>query len=287
MKDLKEYINKAGLEGWALPHFNFSNAETLRAIIEAAYDLKSPILVATSEGERKFIGPRQAVALVQAFRDEYGIPIFLNADHTKSWEKTKEAVDLGYDAVLIDASHLNFKENIELTKKVVEYAKKKNQAIIVEGELGLLRGESKIQEYVEVKEEDLTRPEQAEEFVQKTKVDLLAPSVGNVHGVVTKSQQHVRPDLIEKIKNAIGDVGIVLHGASGVLLEEIAEAIEKGVSVIHINTEIRIAFTEGLRKALAEDSKEVVPYKYLGKAKEMTKKAVLEKIKSFGSAGKI
>lgn len=287
MKSAADYIHKAQKEGFAMPHFNFSNAETLRAIIEVANQLKSPIFVATSEGERKFIGPRQAKYLVEAFKEEFQIPIFLNADHTKSWEKAKEAVDVGYDAVLIDASRLPFKENIELTKKVLNYAKDKKPDIIIEGEIGYLRGESKIQEFIEIKEEDLTKPEEASEFISQTKIDLLAPAVGNIHGIVTKSEEKLIINLIKEIKNSIGNTGLVLHGASGLSQQDIQEAIKNGINVVHINTELRVAFTDGLKQILNDNPKEVVPYKYLAKVVNLIKSVIEEKIKSFGSVGKI
>ena len=287
MKSAVDYIHKAQKEGFAIPHFNFSNAETLRAIIEVANQLKSPIFVATSEGERKFIGPRQAKRLVEAFKEEFQIPIFLNADHTKSWEKAKEAVDVGYDAVLIDASKLPFQENIELTKKVLNYAKDKKPDIIIEGEIGYLRGESKIQEFVEIKEEDLTKPEEAIEFISQTKVDLLAPAVGNIHGIVTKSEEKLRINLIKEVKNLVGNTGLVLHGASGLSQQDIQEAIKNGINVVHINTELRVAFTDGLRQILNDNPKEVVPYKYLAKVVDLIKGVIEEKIKIFGSIGKI
>ena len=287
MKSAADYIRKAQKECFAIPHFNFSNTETLRAIIEVANQLKSPIFVATSEGERKFIGPRQAKHLVEAFKEEFQIPIFLNADHTKSWEKAKEAVDIGYDAVLIDASKLPFQENIELTKKVLNYAKDKKPDIIIEGEIGYLRGESKIQDFIEIKEEDLTKPEEASEFISQTKVDLLAPAVGNIHGIVIKSEEKLRINLIKEIKNSIGNTGLVLHGASGLSQQDIQEAIKNGINIVHINTELRVAFTGGLRHILNDNPKEVVPYKYLAKVVDSIKGIIEEKIKSFGSVGKI
>ena len=157
MKTIKDYLKDAALNKWALGHFNFSEDEAIRAIVETAAELKTPIFVGTSEGERKHLGLKQAVNLVKAFREEFNIPIFLNADHHKTLEAVKEAVDAGYDAILADFSALPFEENIKLTKQSVEYAKSKNPDIIVEGELGYVRGESKIQEIVEEIEEKLSQ----------------------------------------------------------------------------------------------------------------------------------
>jgi len=281
------YLEKAKTGGWALPHFNFSNAETLRAIVEAAFELKSPLFVGVSEGERKFLGPKQAHYLVTAFREEFNLPLFLNADHTKSLEKAKEAIEMGYDAVLIDGSELSLVENIELTKKVVDWAKSKNPNIIVEGELGYLRGESRIQKVIEVKEEDFTKPEEAEKFVKQTNVDLLAPAVGNIHGIVTESIERLRFDLIAAIKKQVGKTGLVLHGGSGLATNDIREAIKAGIGVVHINTELRVAFTNALKQALNRKTDEVIPYHYLSSVVGEVKKVVGEKIRLFGSVNKI
>src|SRR3989344_7342476 len=188
MSTVKDYLKRTVSEKWALGHFNFSEDEAIRAIVESAVKLKTPIFVGTSEGERKHIGIKEAVALVKAFREEFSIPVWLNADHTKSFEGVKEAVDVGYDAILADFSVLPFEENIKLTKQSVEYAKSKNPNIIVEGELGYVRGESKIQnEIIEIKPEDLTKPEEAARFVKETGVDMLAPAVGNIHGIAANA----------------------------------------------------------------------------------------------------
>jgi fructose-bisphosphate aldolase class II len=287
MKPATEYLKKAQQEGWALPHFNFSTIDVLRAIIATAAKLKSPVFVATSEGEREFFGARQAVSAVETLREQYQIPIFLNADHTKSWELAKEAIDIGYDAVLIDASKLDYDENINLTKKVVDYAKGKNRKIIVEGELGYLRGRSTIQKTIEIKEEDLTKPDEAREFVSQTKIDLLAPVVGNIHGIITEGEEKLRLELIKKIKQSVGEVGLVLHGASGLKDEEIISAIKAGISVIHFNTELRFVYTQALKKFITENSDEIVPYKYLSSAAQAVSQIVEKKINLFGSISRI
>ncbi|MDO8676721.1 MAG: class II fructose-bisphosphate aldolase [Candidatus Azambacteria bacterium] len=289
MKTIKDYLKKTTNEKWALGHFNFSEDDALRAIVESASESKTPIFVGTSEGERKHIGLRQAVNLVKAFREEFNIPIFLNADHHKTLEGVKEAVDAGYDAILADFSSLPFEENIKLTKQSVEYAKSKNPDIIVEGELGYVRGESKIQkEVIEIKPEDLTKPEEAEQFVKETGVDMLAPAVGNIHGIVMSSQESIDIKRINNIKKAVGEnIYLVLHGASGLSEADLKNSINAGISVVHINTEIRIAFTEALRKSVTEMSEETTPYKILTPSIEAMKKIIEEKLKIFGSNNKI
>jgi len=288
MKNIREYLKDTTITQWALGHFNFSENEALRAIIESAAGLKVPIFVGTSEGERKHLGIKEVVALVKAFREEFEIPIFLNADHHKSFETVKEAVDAGYDAILADFSALPFEENIKLTKQSVEYAKSKNLDIIVEGELGYVRGESKIQEVIEIKQEDLTKPEEASQFVRETGIDMLAPAVGNIHGIVTKSKESIDVSRISDIKKAVGEnVFLVLHGGSGMSESDFKNAIDAGISMVHINTEIRVAFTEELRKTLREMPEETTPYKILAPSVEAMKKVIEEKLKIFGSVNKL
>lgn len=286
---IKDYLKRTIEEKWALGHFNFSENEALRAIVESAALLKTPIFVGTSEGERKHIGLKQAVSLVKAFREEFGIPIYLNADHHKSFESVKNAVDTGYDAILADFSALPFEENIKLTKQSVEYAKSKNSDIIVEGELGYVRGESKIQkEIIEIRSEDLTKPEEAAQFVKVTGVDMLALAVGNIHGIVTNSKESIDISRISDIKEAVGEnIFLVLHGASGLSKADLKNSINAGVSMIHINTEIRIAFTEALRKSVLEMPSETTPYKILTPSVETMKSVIKEKLKIFGSVNKI
>ena len=289
MNTIKNYLKNAALNKWAIGHFNFSEDDALRAIVEAAAEFKTPVFVGTSEGERKHLGLKQAVGLVKAFREEFVIPIFLNADHTKNFEGVVAAVDAGYDAILADFSALSFEENVKLTKQSVEYAKSKNPDIIVEGELGYVRGESKIQkEIIEIKAEDLTKPEEAEQFVRETGVDMLAPAVGNIHGIVTNSKESIDIERVSNIKKAVGEnIYLVLHGASGLIETDLKNSINAGISMIHINTEIRIAFTETLRKSVAGMPEETTPYKILTPSVEAMKKVIEEKLKIFGSINKI
>ena len=284
---IKDYLKRTVSEKWALGHFNFSENEAIRAIIESASELKTAIFAGTSEGERKHLGIKVAVALVKAFREEFGIPIFLNADHHKSFETVKEAVDAGYDAILADFSALPFEENIKLTKQSVEYAKSRNPGIVVEGELGYVRGESKIQEVIEIKPEDLTKSEEAGQFVRETGVDMLAPAVGNIHGIAANSPKLDFTRIVD-IKKAVGEnVFLVLHGGSGMSESDFKNAIDAGISMVHINTEIRVAFTEELRKTLREMPEETTPYKILTPSVEAMKKIIEEKLKIFGSVNKL
>lgn len=209
MGNLKDYFKKAKAEKWAIGHFNFSTADQLKAIVEAAAELKVPVMAATSEGEADFVGLEQAVALVHSWQ-ELGHPVFLNADHFKSWEKAKAAIDSGYDSVLIDpvrglaragapkgpmgratsngVDAFGYGERVLITKKVVDYAREvalsSGREITVEGELGYLRGASEVQKKVEISKEDYTKPEEAKDFVARTGIDRLAIVFGNIHGIV-------------------------------------------------------------------------------------------------------
>src|SRR3989344_2129790 len=294
MKTLKQYFEDAVADRWAIGHFNFSTGDQLRAIVEAAAELKSPVMVATSEGEAEFIGYNQAAALVRSYQ-QGGHAVFLNADHHRSWEKIELAMNAGYDTFLIDASKMSYDENTSLTKEVVAKVKFYNKRIeinslnpylLVEGELGYLRGSSEIQESVEIRPSDYTQPEQATDFVSQTGVDRLAVVFGNIHGIVTKQEEHLDIEHLKKIVQAVPDTPLVLHGGSGLPAEEIKLAIQNGIANVHINTELRVAYHDELQKQLEKEPKQTTPYKYLEPAVEEVKKMVKAKLELFGSVGK-
>ena len=318
MRKLIEIIKKAEENSVAVGHFNVSDIIGLKAIFEAAYKLQLPIIIGVSEGEGDFIGRRQIAALVKSLKEEYNFPIFLNADHTKSLEKIKEAVEAGFDSVMFDGSKLSLEENIKQTKNVVEYVKSVNPEILVEGEVGYIKGSSTILKASEVsiEQKNLATPQETEQFVKETNIDLLAPAVGNIHGVVTRtnadftqtnadytqtnaeknprepafsqresaSMIYMNPSLdiqrIRDIKRAV-EIPLVLHGGSGIKDEEISAAIDAGISIVHINTELRLAWRKGLEEALKEKPEEIVPYKLLPQAVEEIKKVVEKKLRLF------
>ena len=288
MKNIKQYIKKAQKEGWAIGQFNFSDFTQMKAILASAEKMKSPVILGTSEGESKFFGLQEAVALRDVLRKKLGLPIFLNLDHGKSFEYLKEAIDAGYDMVHFDGSKLPIEENIAITKKVVKYASKKG--VSVEGEVGMIGTDSSklYSEKFVIKEEDLTKPEVAKDYIKKTGVDLLAVSIGNFHGIeVSGVDPNLRLDLLAEIKKAVADVGLVLHGGSGTPEEDIKKAVGMGIVKININTELRLAFSGNLRRSLENNRDEIVPYKYLLDAKESVVKVTELKIRLFGSEGKI
>lgn len=308
-KTLKEIIFEVGKNKKAVGHFNISEIAALKGIFVAARELNLPVIIGVSEGEAEFIGGyRQAAALVKGLAEEFNYPIFINADHVHSFEKVEEAARVGFDAVLFDAGKLSLGENIKMTKEAVERAKKISAGrrppgggeILVEGELGYIGGSSSLLESVpkgaEINEEDLTRPEEAAQFVRETGVDLLAPAVGNLHGIITRtradwtltdveiSAENPKIDIerIKKIKEAAG-VPLVLHGGSGISDEDFLKAIDAGVSIIHINTELRLAWRKGLEMALREKPQEIAPYKLLAQAVEEIKKVVYNRLKLFNN----
>ena len=285
MKTLRECVSEAVDKGVAIGHFNISNLEALWGIFNAAKKLSVPVIIGTSEGERDFIGARQAVALVKSLREQYGYPIFINADHTYSFDRVKEATDLGYDAVIFDGTELPFEENVKITKRCVDYARKINPKIIVEAELGFIGKSSKVLEEipagVKITEEFLTKAEEAKDFAVRTGVDLMAPAVGNIHGMLKGGKDPaLNIERIREIRKSAG-IPLVLHGGSGNSAEDFTGAISAGVSIVHISTEIRVAYRKGLQLALQENPDEVAPYKYLKEAVKAVEKVAEDKLKIF------
>ncbi len=279
-KNLKEYISEAKTKGIAIGHFNISNLEGLHAVFNAARSLNVPVIIGVSEGERDFVGVHEAFVLVKSLREENDYPIFLNADHTYSFERVKEAIDAGYDAVIFDGAKMPIEENIATTKGCVEYAKACGREVLVEAELGYIGQSSKVLDGVPDGVE-LTTVEDAKKFVEGTGVDLFAPAVGNIHGMLRDMPDpRLNPERVKEIGVATG-VPLVLHGASGNTKEDIQACIKAGVAIVHINTEVRVAYRDALKKALTENPEEVAPYKINKTDVEAMEKVVLEKLRIF------
>ena len=282
---LREVIADAEAKKVAVGHFNISNLEALWAIFHAAKSLNLPVIVGLSEGERDFVGVRQAVALVKSIREEYQYPIFINADHTYSVERVKEAIDAGFDAVIFDGAKLSPDENIAKTKECVDYARASGRDVLVEAEVGYIGSSSKvldaIPEGVKFDDTTLTTPEQAERFVRETGVDLFAPAVGNMHGMLRNAPEP-RLDIprISKVRAAAG-VPLVLHGGSGTSDEDFRDAIKAGISLVHINTEIRVAFVKTLAEYLVAHPDEVAPYKVMKEPTEAMQKVIEARLRLF------
>ncbi len=267
MKTLRECVADAQSKKVAVGHFNISDSEGVWAVFKAAQSLSVPVIIGVSEGERDFVGIRQIAAVVKSLREEFNYEVYLNADHTYSFDRVKEAIDAGFDSVIFDGAGISFEENVREAKKCVEYARAAGREVLVEAELGFIGKSSKvldaIPEGVDLSESSLTDPEKAKEFIEATGADMLAPAVGNFHGMLRGG---VDPKLnIERIK-AIAEstkVPLVLHGGSGNSEDDFKQAIANGIAIVHINTELRLAYKQGIQKGLSENADEVAPYKFL------------------------
>ncbi|MBI2578030.1 MAG: class II fructose-bisphosphate aldolase [Candidatus Wildermuthbacteria bacterium] len=283
IRNVGYYLQKAREEQWAVPHFNFSSLAQLNGIVDVIRELRIPALLGTSEGERAFVGMNQALALIKSFQNE-GLPVFLNADHCHSAESAIEAFEAGYDSIHIDLSKKPWEENLEETKRVVKYVKRKRSGASVEGELGYLATDSSkiYKEEIHIPEKSYTNADQAVEFVKKTGIDRLAPAIGTIHGIAANTP-HLRMELAKELRTRLPDVDLVLHGGSGVGSGEIEEVVKIGFNNVHISTEVRVAFTNGVRRALAENKDETAPHAYLGAGRKAVSALVREKIRLLGA----
>jgi ketose-bisphosphate aldolase len=285
MPSLRKLLQGAQEKGVAIGHFNVSDLVLLKAVFAAARELSVPVLVGLSEGEREFVGVRQIAAFVRSLRDEFEFPIFLNADHTHSLAKGVEAAKAGFDSIVFDRSALPFEENVRQTKQAVEALKAINPAMLVEGEIGDIGTGSEIHESSPDLSKGLSTPEEARQFVSNTGIDILAPAVGNMHGmlksmVTGKAKKHLDIKRIADIKRA-AQVFLTLHGGSGTNDGDLREAIAAGINIVHINTEVRVAWRSGLEQGLAKNADEVVPYKILPSAVDSVRQVVSARLRLF------
>ena len=242
---LKQILKDAQKNHYAIGQFNFSTIEQLRGILAAAKEKRSPVILGTSEGESKFLGLKETIALVEISKVEYQIPAFLNLDHGKDLKWLKQAIDYGYSAVHFDGSNLPLKKNRKHAKEIVSYAHKRG--VVVEGELGYIKGESKVhKKKIKIKKEDLTSPEQVEQFIKETKVDSLAIAIGSIHGIYATAPK-LDFSRLKEIQT-ITKVPLVLHGGSGISRQEIKKTIKLGIAKININTELRFIWKKSLEK---------------------------------------
>lgn len=287
MKTLKEYILDAQDNKKAIPHFNVSNSDMLMAVFSAAqefseeYGEKMPLIIGVSEGERDEFGTTQALDYIKSLRNQYDYPLFINADHTFSVERTCEAIDLGFDMVIYDGNKVSQEENLENTKAVVAHRNEVNSNCLVEAEFGNIGLGSGLKDELPegISEESMTNPELAKEFVEATGVDLLAPAVGNVHGLIKSGNPALNPQRVADVLSTT-NVPLVLHGGSGSADEDFTKVIQAGISIIHISTELRLAYRKGLEEMMSENN-EVAPYKYNIKAKEGVKTKAKERMELF------
>jgi len=279
---LSKLLKKAQKERWAIGQFNFSTLEQLRGITTAAKKLASPVILGTSEREIEFLGMEEILALIRILEQKLQFPLFLHLDHGRDLNLIRKAIDFGYDSVHFDGSFLSLKENVKYTREIVKYAHKRD--VLAEGELGYLRGESKLflRGKPKIEREDLTRPEEVGEFGKRTGVDSLAIAIGNVHGIYAEMPKldFERLKEIRKKTNAF----LVLHGGSGIPLRDLKKAIKFGIQKININTDLRVVWKETLQRVL-QKSEEIKPYKILPEVYQAIEKKVEKYIKLFGSWG--
>lgn len=291
MKTLRDALQDAGGSHVALGHFNVSDLSGFHAVVRAGRRSNQPLMIGVSEGEREFIGVQEIVLLVRAAREEYGLPLYLNADHTRSLDKARAAAEAGFDEIIFDASHKPFEQNIRETKQAVEVLKSMRPDILVEGETGFIGSSSEIVDSVPAESLNLTTPEEAAQFVAETKVDVLAPAVGNMHGLLpsmVRGEAHKRLDIsrIRQIKQQTG-VFLTLHGGSGTADADFLAGIQAGLTIIHVNTELRVAWRRGLEDSLRTQAHDVAPYKILPRAENAMEEVVARRLALFHSNGRL
>ncbi len=302
----KEMFEKSMKEHFAIGAFNINNMEFIQAIVDAAKEENSPVILQASSSAIKYARINYLMKMVEAAVQETDIPIAIHLDHGPDFETCKMCIDAGFTSVMIDGSKYDFEENVALTKKVVDYAHEKG--VVVEAELGKLAG---IEDEVNVADSDamFTDPEQAKEFVERTGCDSLAIAIGTSHGAYKfKGEAKLRFDILQKVKEKLPNTPIVLHGAStvipelvdncnkyggnipgakGVPDEMLHEASLKGVSKINVDTDLRLAMTSEIRRVFVEEPEAFDPRKYLTPAREKVKETVKHKIRDvFGSSNK-
>lgn len=281
VQDTKEMLIKAQKEGYAVPAFNIHNLETVQVAVEAAVELRSPLILAATPGTMDYAGRAYIQAIAEVAAKENDIPIALHLDHHESIESIEESLKLGVKSVMIDGSQGSFEDNIAISKAVVEKAHA--YGATVEAELGKLVGQ---EDDIIVKAEDAeyTDPDKAAEFVEKTGIDSLAVAIGTGHGVY-ETEPKLDFDRLAKIRDVV-DVPLILHGASGISKEDVQKCIELGCTKVNISTELKIPFSSALRNFLVENPEETDTRKYMGPAKEAMKAVIIEKIKMCMSVGK-
>ncbi|THE10282.1 fructose-bisphosphate aldolase [Bacillus timonensis] len=279
---MKEMLEKAKAEGYAVGQFNLNNLEFTQAILQAAQEENSPVILGVSEGAGRYMGGfKVVVAMVKAIMEESNItvPVAIHLDHGSSFENCAKAIHAGFTSVMIDASHHPFEENIEITSKVVELAH--FHGVSVEAELGTVGGQED-----DVVAEGVIYADVNEcvELVTRTGIDCLAPALGSVHGPY-KGEPNLGFKEMEEIGNKTG-LPLVLHGGTGIPTKDIQKSISLGTAKINVNTENQIASAKAVRETLAAKPNEYDPRKYLGPARDAIRETVKGKMREFGSSGR-
>lgn len=279
---MKEMLNKARKEGYAVGQYNVNNLEFAQGILMATQEENAPVILGVSEGAARYMsGMKTVVKIIEGLIEDMNItvPVAIHLDHGSSYEKCVEAIEAGFTSVMIDASHGPFEENIATTKKVVDYAHPKG--VSVEAELGVVGGQ---EDDVIAEGVIYADPDECRELVERTGIDCLAPALGSVHGPY-KGEPNLGFKEMEEIGNQ-SDIPLVLHGGTGIPTHDIQKAISYGSAKINVNTESQIASAEAVRETLNNDSEVYDPRKYLGPAREAVKATVQGKIQAFGTSNK-
>ena len=274
----REMLKKAQEGGYAVPAFNIHNLETLQVVIETAAELRSPVILAGTPSTIKYAGGEYIVAMAEVAAKEYDIPIAIHLDHFEDVDAIKHYVDIGFKSTMIDASHENYENNIKIVKEVVEYAHKFDAT--VEAELGRLGGQED-DLVVDEKDTMYTNPEQAKDFVEKTGIDSLAVAIGTAHGLY-KGKAKLDFDRLKEIREKV-DIPLVLHGASDVPDELVKKAIELGICKVNVATDLKIPFSDAVKKYFIDNPTANDPRKYMTPGKEAMKAIVKHKIMVCGS----
>ncbi|MBP3952766.1 class II fructose-1,6-bisphosphate aldolase [Bacillus suaedae] len=281
---MKEMLNKAKAESYAVGQFNINNLEFTQAILQAAEEEKSPVILGVSEGAARYMGGfKLIVNMVKDLMEEYGttVPVAIHLDHGSSFEKCVEAIHAGFTSVMIDGSHHPLEENIAITKQVVAVAHA--LGVSVEAELGRIGGQED-DLIVDDAEAAYAIPAECKELVAATGVDCFAPALGSVHGPY-KGEPNLGFDRMKEIDELVG-IPLVLHGGTGIPLKDVQKAISFGHAKINVNTENQITSAKAVREVLEANPEMIDPRKYLGPARDTIKATVIGKMREFGSSNK-
>ncbi|CAM4242213.1 tagatose-bisphosphate aldolase [Bacillus manliponensis] len=273
-------LQNAKENGYAVPAFNIHNLETLKAVIETAVELCSPVIIAVTPGTIKYMGKEFLIHMIQAARERYDIPISLHLDHHENIKDIKECIDLGVRSVMIDASHRPFEENIQIVREVVSYAHQ--YGATVEAELGQLSG---IEDELVIEKSIYTDPNEAMQFVERTNIDSLAVAIGTAHGLY-KGEPKLDLQRLADIQKKV-HIPLVLHGASGLKDSLVQETIRLGICKVNIATELKLAFAAKLRNYLYNHPEENDPRNYFKDAIVAMKIVVADKIKMCKSVNRV
>lgn len=281
LQSSKNMLLDAQKRGYAVPAFNIHNLETIQTVLDAARDLKSPVILAATPSTVKYAGEEYLMSIIETANQVNDIPITFHLDHHENIEDIKRIITLGCKSVMIDASKYPFKENVAIVKDIVDFAH--NYGASVEAELGKLGGRED-DLVVDEKDSFLTDPKEAAEFVKLTGVDSLAVAIGTAHGLY-KSEPKLDYDRLRQIRSVV-DIPLVLHGASGVPKESVQKSIKLGICKVNIATELKIPFSNAIKEYFNEHPNASDPRQYLVPAKKAMYDVVVEKIKMCNSQNK-